>query len=329
MRYSQVNISYTVAAGSSGNYDEYRVNDVLFIRSDSDYLKRDDGANELAKLLTESSTRGGGIGRAHFDDIELTIHAPREFRAYPHHHERGGHYYLSSIDAEAENVAHAVHLYEIKNRDVERNVEALELARRDLERQINITAGLNRRYTSYDKLRNERRKIERVEKRERILMAQDRPMREISQSQEWKKLQKRKQQAQNKLEHMQANKARYVTTLNALRDELKTIKEAQREVEREQKREAQLLEQRFNELKRKQQNAGILYRQGEGRSPLLDKSDEDLRKMVQEQRQRELNPEQAAEKDRQKWAEQEKADIERARELVKNSVNNRHRHRGM
>lgn len=317
MKYTKVALSYTVCTGTSGEYDDYRVDDVVFIRSDSDFLKREGGPNELMKLLTESSTRGGGIGPAQYDDIELTIHASKEYRKHPGDKESGASYYITSIDAESDTVAQAVHMYELKNRDVERNKESLEAARRDLERQINITAGLNRRYTSYEKMRGEQRKLDRIEARERILMSQDKPMREISSSEAWKELQKRKQAVNEKLAHMRENKRRYTSTLDVMKDELKTIKEAQKQVEREAREEQRLIEQRFKDLKKTQEKLERDYRFGLiERSPLLSLTDQQLREKVVEDRKRELDPALRDAYERERLEELRRQDEMRAKRLV-------------
>lgn len=317
MKLTKITLSYTVCSGTSGSYEDFRVNDTLFIDANSEYLKTEEGLDELQRLLLESSVRGGGIGPAQFDDIEMSVHAPKNYRKYPTHLDDGSQYYLSSIDHTAQDFAHALKMHEIRERRVERNPDAIESAQKDLQRQINITAGLSKRYTSYEKMRNEQRKLERIEKRERLLMAQDRPMREISQSEEWRQLQRRKEEASQKVEQMRARRERYASTVTVMKEELRALKDAQKQVEREIKAEEKLLESRFKEVKKQQQKLQTRYSFGEIERPaLLNKSDKQIRDEIKRERELELNPALATELERQRIADREAAELQRALNLV-------------
>lgn len=265
MKLIQLDISYTVESGTSGDYHAFDVKDTIFIYANNPILSQEGGLEKLRDLLLDSSVRGGGYGAAIYENAVLEVHPAKRYgQEYPSHRETGAAFYQTSIDPAGVTAAHALSLYTIKQTEIASDIESLKKTEHDLVKQINKTQSLNRRYTSSEKLRSLRLKAERAEQaRIRLLSDNSRTFSSIKSSPEYEAIEKRKADTLKKLDHLTTMKARYSADLGALRTERDTVRAAARQVEKQEREFEREVEKRFKIASREMGERHRLYRIGQ------------------------------------------------------------------
>lgn len=104
MKLTKICLSYTVECGESEQFETFKVNDFIYINSNSDMLKDLDRLEELKERLLDASVRGGGRSSAIYSDSSISVVERLDVKKHPNDMTKSRHskeptaFYIADID---------------------------------------------------------------------------------------------------------------------------------------------------------------------------------------------------------------------------------------